>query len=472
MAACDRLLSAPSGGALWSEDSKYLSNMRCMIYVWHIYVVRHSEANHGKSMIAVIAPFTSHSLCCKEAVHGQRYQCYQYFLQAAHQESFCGPPHPQVLRGSHAKATWDSEQTIGAQLFRGVFFCRSCQVYDATSLSEWHEKNQRQVAEVRVCLCLALVPREWPGCKPTKARWKDPRSGHPAVWHEPRASPIIPYHPLKHQQDPTRSNKNHEISRNQCGCVGYVSAVCLPWCWAERPKKAWALHLIHIHPYTDIYSNIQYIHVGAPLTSPRNNMHKDISLASLVLSDSVLPNPSQSLGICHDLPPVLSKHILRSTNLSGNCVYWTPTLLCPILSQPNHCCRTEVMTKKRRLGLSTPESHKQMEQDGTGKFAVPHICNSHLPCGAPNPHIHKPSVPFLLDSCAQSNCKLTVTVCTLYCRQTQAKTCLGGGTNTWCFYPDPHKPWLHPHTYKDGSRPRPVCYKSNIHVDNRGYSIP
>lgn len=153
-----------------------------------------------------------------EAVHGL--QRYQYFLQAAHQESFCGPPHPQVLRGSHAKATWDSEQTIGAQLFRCVF---SVDLVKSTSLSEWHEKNHRQVAEVRVCLCLALVPREWPGCKPTKARWKDPRSGHPAVWHEPRASK----HPLSSPQTPTRSNKNHEISRNQCGCVGCVLALVL-----------------------------------------------------------------------------------------------------------------------------------------------------------------------------------------------------------------------------------------------------
>ena len=48
MAACDRLLSAPSGGALWSEDSKYLSNMRdckwwnptmydILTYLWSIY---------------------------------------------------------------------------------------------------------------------------------------------------------------------------------------------------------------------------------------------------------------------------------------------------------------------------------------------------------------------------------------------------------------------------------------------------
>ena len=322
-----------------------------------------------------------------EAVHGL--QRYQYFLQAAHQESFCGPPHPQVLRGSHAKATWDSEQTIGAQLFRGVFFCRSCQVYELVGMT-WEESSPsgRSAGLLVSCSCSTWVAR----LQTNESALKRPSLRTPCGLARAtciQASPIIPSNANKIQQESRNITKSMWLCR-LCACLGVEQK--------DRRKPGhftWSI-LIHIQYI--------YIHVGAPLTSPRNNMHKDISLASLVLSDSVLPNPSQSLGICHDLPPVLSKHILRSTNLSGNCVYWTPTLLCPILSQPNHCCRTEVMTKKRRLGLSTPESHKQMEQDGTGKFAVPHICNSHLPCGAPNPHIHKPSVPFLPDSCAQSNC--------------------------------------------------------------------
>ena len=36
------------------------------------------------------------------------------------------------------------------------------------------------VSEVRACLCPALAPHEWPGCKPVTMRWKAPRSGHPA----------------------------------------------------------------------------------------------------------------------------------------------------------------------------------------------------------------------------------------------------------------------------------------------------
>ena len=173
-----------------------------------------------------------------EAVHGL--QRYQYFLQAAHQESFCGPPHPQVLRGSHAKATWDSEQTIGAQLFRGVFFCRSCQVYELVGMT-WEESSPSGRSAGLLVSCSLFhvsgqVANQRKRVEKTLAQ-DTLRSGTSHV------HPSIPYHPLKRQQDPTRITKYHEINVA-------VSAVCLPWCWAERPKKAWALHLIHINPYT------------------------------------------------------------------------------------------------------------------------------------------------------------------------------------------------------------------------------
>ena len=234
--------------------------------------------------------------------------------------------------------------------------------------------------------------------------------------------PSSPYHPLKHQQE----------SRNQCGCV------CLPWCWAERPKKAWALHLIHIN-----WLWIQYIHVGAPLTSPRNNMHKDISLASLVLSDSVLPNPSQSLEVCHGLPPVLSKNISRSNDLS-NCADSNAFVSCFSTKSLLHWGddqEEKTWTVNPWKSQTITNKWTGMEQVRLHTFAVPHNCNSQLPCGAPNPHIHKPSVPFLLELRAiklQTNSHRTV-----YCRQTQAKTCLGGGTNTSTRR---HKPWLRTHT--------------------------
>ena len=172
-----------------------------------------------------------------EAVHGL--QRYQYFLQAAHQESFCGPPHPQVLRGSHAKATWDSEQTIGAQLFRGVFFCRSCQVYELVGMT-WEESSPsgRSAGLLVSCSCSTWVAR----LQTNESALKRPSLRTPCGLAR-AVHPSIPYHPLKRQQDPTRITKYHEINVA-------VSAVCLPWCWAERPKKAWALHLIHINPYT------------------------------------------------------------------------------------------------------------------------------------------------------------------------------------------------------------------------------
>ena len=59
---------------------------------------------------------------------------------------------------------------------------------------------------------------------------------------------------------------------------------------------------------------------------PKGSMHSDISLASLVLSESVLPKPSQSLGL-------------------SKCPSWQIQMAV-----------AEIRTKKSTLGLSTPPS--------------------------------------------------------------------------------------------------------------------
>ena len=134
MAACDRLLSAPSGGALWSEDSKYLSNMRCMNMYDIFMTYLCSEANHGKSMIAVIAPFISHSLCCKD-----RSCAWAAALSVLPPSRSSGvilrPSSSTSSKRKSRKSHLRFRANNWSSTFSRCFFCRSCQVYELVGMT-------------------------------------------------------------------------------------------------------------------------------------------------------------------------------------------------------------------------------------------------------------------------------------------------------------------------------------------------
>ena len=218
MAACDRLLSAPSGGALWSEDSKYLSNMRCMNMYDIFMTYLCSEANHGKSMIAVIAPFTSHSLCCKD-----RSCAWAAALSVLPPSRSSGvilrPSSSTSSKRKSRKSHLRFRANNWSSTFSMCFFCRSCQVYELVGMT-WEESSPsgRSAGLLVSCSCSTWVAR----LQTNESALKRPSLRTPCGLARAtciQASPIIPSNANKIQQESRNITKSMWLCR-LCACLG------------------------------------------------------------------------------------------------------------------------------------------------------------------------------------------------------------------------------------------------------------